>query len=127
MVRVRGRARLAQVMESYKRLQAFLQILADANRLRIIAALGGERRSVSDIVGVLGVSQPLVSHHLRTLKEAGILAAERRGPFVFYWVRDPRLLGVLETMHGMIPDETREEGGFRVPPFRGGMPPWGSV
>lgn len=104
-----------------------MQILADANRLRIIAALGGERRSVSDIVGVLGVSQPLVSHHLRTLKEAGILAAERRGPFVFYWVRDPRLLGVLETMHGMIPDETREEGGFRVPPFRGGMPPWGSV
>lgn len=114
-------------METYKRLQAFLQILADANRLRIIAALGDERRSVSDIVRLLGVSQPLVSHHLRTLKDAGILAAERRGPFVFYWVRDARLIGALEAMNGMIPDETREEGGFRVPPFPGGMPPWGSA
>ena len=41
-------------------------------------------KAVSTLVSETGLAQPLVSHHLRVLKEAGIVRAERRGAFVFY-------------------------------------------
>lgn len=59
--------------------------LSDPVRLRLytrIAACDGET-CVCDIQDV-GVSQPTVSHHLRKLREAGLIASERRGTWVYY-------------------------------------------
>ncbi|WP_151772639.1 ArsR/SmtB family transcription factor [Streptomyces abyssomicinicus] len=60
--------------------------LGDPVRLRLFSAVashpGGEA-CVCDISDV-GVSQPTVSHHLKRLKEAGLLASERRGTWVYY-------------------------------------------
>ncbi len=58
--------------------------LSDANRLRIIRVLTMDCRSVSMIVEETGLSQPLVSHHLRVLREAGLARAEGRGAFTYY-------------------------------------------
>ncbi|WP_084614356.1 ArsR/SmtB family transcription factor [Nakamurella lactea] len=60
--------------------------LSDPVRLRLysrIAACGGEI-CVCDISDV-GVSQPTVSHHLRKLRDAGLIDCERRGTWVYYW------------------------------------------
>ncbi len=63
-----------------------LKALADPVRLqlysRIVAAPGGEA-CVCDIQDV-GVGQSTVSHHLKRLREAGVLASERRGTWVYY-------------------------------------------
>lgn len=62
-----------------------LKALADPVRLRLysrIAASGGEV-CVCDL-GDVGVSQPTVSHHLRRLREAGLVEGERRGSWVYY-------------------------------------------
>jgi DNA-binding transcriptional ArsR family regulator len=61
-----------------------LKVLAEPNRIRLVQVLTLECRSVSDIVAEVGLSQPLVSHHLRILRDAGIARQERRGSFVFY-------------------------------------------
>ena len=62
--------------------------LGDPVRLRLFTAVasheGGEA-CVCDISDV-GVSQPTVSHHLKKLKEAGLLTSERRGTWVYYRV-----------------------------------------
>lgn len=58
--------------------------LSDANRLRIIRVLTLDCQSVSRIVEETGLSQPLVSHHLRVLREAGLTRAEGRGVFTYY-------------------------------------------
>ncbi|MBM7172334.1 helix-turn-helix transcriptional regulator [Streptomyces sp. G44] len=62
--------------------------LGDPVRLRLFSAVasheGGEA-CVCDISDV-GVSQPTVSHHLKKLKEAGLLTSERRGTWVYYRV-----------------------------------------
>ncbi|MEU2719703.1 ArsR/SmtB family transcription factor [Streptomyces smyrnaeus] len=62
--------------------------LSDPVRLRLFSAVashaGGEA-CVCDISDV-GVSQPTVSHHLKKLKEAGLLLSERRGTWVYYSV-----------------------------------------
>ena len=61
--------------------------IADAGRLRLlsyIAAQPGAEACVCNLVEPLGLAQPTVSHHLRVLTEAGLLARERRGTWMFY-------------------------------------------
>ncbi|MEV4382670.1 metalloregulator ArsR/SmtB family transcription factor [Streptosporangium sp. NPDC049644] len=61
--------------------------LGDPVRLRIlsIVAAGGEA-CVCDIAAAFEVSQPTVSHHLKVLKEVGLLTSERRASWVYYRV-----------------------------------------
>jgi DNA-binding transcriptional ArsR family regulator len=75
---------------------AFLaKSLADENRLRILLCVGKEKKSVSRIVEELGLSQPLVSHHLKELKRALLVKVERSGPFIYYEITDSRVLEIL--------------------------------
>ncbi len=82
-------------MQDWTKLRLFFQTLADANRLRIIKVIGQERRSVSEIVEATGLSQPLVSHHLRLMREQGILETQREGPFIYHRLKETRLLEAL--------------------------------
>ena len=79
-------------------LQQFLKILADSNRLRIVYFIGKERKSVSEIIQSLELPQPLVSHHLRVLKEGHVLEPEREGAFIYYSLTKPKLLGSLKEL-----------------------------
>ena len=79
-------------------LQQFLKILADSNRLRIVYFIGKERKSVSEIIQSLELPQPLVSHHLRVLKEGHVLEPEREGAFIYYSLTKPQLLGSLKEL-----------------------------
>jgi DNA-binding transcriptional ArsR family regulator len=87
-----------------QRLALFCQVLGDTNRLRILRFLAGERRSVSEIVTAMGVSQPLASHHLRAMREQGILETKREGPFIFYTLCDPRLTEALSFLADVAQD-----------------------
>jgi len=79
-----------------KKLQSVFQTLSDSNRLKIIKYINDKERSVSQIVEETGLSQPLVSHHLRALRERQILETSRNGPFIYYRIRDKRLLQVFD-------------------------------
>lgn len=65
-------------------LSRFFKVLSEPARLRIVLALSDECRPVSDVVDTTGIPQPLVSHHLRILRDAGIARPDRRGPYVYY-------------------------------------------
>ncbi len=82
-------------MDEAVKLQIYFQILGDSNRLRIIKYIGGRECSVSEIVENTKLSQPLVSHHLRTLRENQVLETKRKGAFVYYKLKDERLLSAL--------------------------------
>lgn len=69
---------------SEEALARLFQSLGDPTRLRIIKVLNGECQSVSAIVKAVGLPQPLVSHHLRVLREQGLARAQRRGAFTHY-------------------------------------------
>jgi ArsR family transcriptional regulator len=58
--------------------------LADDTRMRILIRLAGREVCVCDLVDELGVAQPLLSFHLRVLRQAGLVRAERRGRWSFY-------------------------------------------
>jgi len=82
-------------MDDAHKLQHLFQTLGDANRLKIIKFIEDGERSVSEIVEALGLSQPLVSHHLRILREREILQTKRNGPFIYYKLKTRKLLDAL--------------------------------
>ncbi|MBX3302308.1 MAG: winged helix-turn-helix transcriptional regulator [Nitrospira sp.] len=61
-----------------------LKALADETRLRILKSLLAEEKCVSDLVRELGFPQPHVSHHLRILRESGVVEGIRDGKQVCY-------------------------------------------
>lgn len=58
--------------------------LADETRLQIIERLCDGEQCVCDLSGILGTAQSLLSFHLKTLKDAGILRDRREGRWVYY-------------------------------------------
>jgi DNA-binding transcriptional ArsR family regulator len=78
--------------------------LSDENRLRILMCLNGQKRSVSKIVEEVGLSQPLVSHHLKELKRCLIVDIERNGPFIYYRLADSRILDVVHVLESIAMD-----------------------
>lgn len=71
-------------------------VLADPTRLRLLSLISaaGEACAACDLVDPLGVSQPTVSHHLKVLREAGLVESEKRGRWVYYRPV-PERLGIL--------------------------------
>jgi ArsR family transcriptional regulator len=65
---------------------ALLKAIADPYRLRMLATLAraSEEVCVCDFTDSLPLNQPTVSHHLRILREAGLVTGERRGTWVYY-------------------------------------------
>jgi DNA-binding transcriptional ArsR family regulator len=63
-----------------------LSALADPVRLSIIRQLASAAGAVCacDFTECCTVSQPTVSHHLKVLREAGVLTSERQGTFIYY-------------------------------------------
>ncbi|TDC45330.1 transcriptional regulator [Actinomadura sp. KC345] len=68
--------------------------LADPVRLRLlnlIASAEGGEACVCDLTGPFEVSAPTISHHLKILRQAGLIEGERRGTWVYYRVIPERL------------------------------------
>jgi ArsR family transcriptional regulator len=68
-------------------LESVLKALADRHRLRIVNLLqraGGEPVCVCEVQPLLGLSQGTVSHHLKQLLEAGVIARETRGTYSYF-------------------------------------------
>jgi ArsR family transcriptional regulator, arsenate/arsenite/antimonite-responsive transcriptional repressor len=61
-----------------------MKLLSDATRLRVLMLLTKRELCVCQIMGVLGISQPLVSRNLHLLDEAGFLRERKEGKLVFY-------------------------------------------
>jgi DNA-binding transcriptional ArsR family regulator len=75
-----------------------LQALADPTRLAIVRQLASDPEVCAcDFTSCCDVRQPTVSHHLKVLREAGIVTSERRGNWIFYRLE----LGVAERLAGI--------------------------
>jgi ArsR family transcriptional regulator len=67
-----------------------LKALGDPTRLRILDLLAQQPDPlcVCDLTPLFPQNQPTISHHLRLLREAGLIETERRGTWSFYWATD---------------------------------------
>ena len=65
-------------------LAELFQALGDPTRLRILSVLDTACVPVGAIVEATGLRQPAVSHHLRVLRDRGLVRPERRGAYIYY-------------------------------------------
>ncbi|WP_017792509.1 metalloregulator ArsR/SmtB family transcription factor [Leucobacter salsicius] len=89
-----------------------LKALAEPLRLRMLSAIATDPRGeacVCDLAELTDVSQPTVSHHLKVMKDAGLLASERRGTWVWYRVVASRKNAVTALLDSFAPATLLED------------------
>lgn len=94
-----GPATLPQAAELARRFQA----LADEKRVRVLDVLRDGEHCVCDLTEALDVSQSLLSFHLKTLKDAGLVTDRRQGRWSYYALVPEALAelkAVLDALHG---------------------------
>jgi DNA-binding transcriptional ArsR family regulator len=73
--------------------------LGDEHRQRILLTFEpGERLNVGQIAEVSTLSRSAVSHHLKILRESGVLLNEKQGKEVYFWINKEFLLDAMETV-----------------------------
>ncbi|MEA2513394.1 MAG: ArsR family transcriptional regulator, arsenate/arsenite/antimonite-responsive transcriptional [Thermomicrobiales bacterium] len=83
-------------VDRQERLVAGFKALADPTRLEIFRLIAVQEAPICacDVVARFALTQPTISHHLKVLREAGLIAVSRRGVWAHYAV-DPRGLALL--------------------------------
>ena len=88
-------------VDSAAEMAPVLAALADPVRLRIVSMLAAAPQGAAcgcDLEQPLGLAQPTVSHHLKILREAGLVVGERKGRWVYYRVVPDRLEELREAL-----------------------------
>jgi ArsR family transcriptional regulator, arsenate/arsenite/antimonite-responsive transcriptional repressor len=85
----------------------FFKALADPHRLTMLATLArsDDEVCVCDFTGALPLNQPTVSHHLRILREAGLVTCERRGTWVYYRLSEDASSRIDAALRSVIPEK----------------------
>lgn len=91
-----------------------LNALGDPNRQAILMVLGNQKRlNVGEITSHFSISRPAISHHLKILKDAKILIAEKQGQETYYMIDGESVIQELQTVvevitncirYGKLPD-----------------------
>ena len=71
--------RVNEPLELAQRLAPVMKALSDENRLAILLAVAQQDRSVTELTAVTGLPQTLVSHHLKSLRENGLVTVTAQG------------------------------------------------
>lgn len=86
--------------EGWERFSRFFAALGDTTRQQILLVFEpNEEICVNDIARLFKLSRPAISHHLKVLRNAGLLECEKRGKEVYYRVNYPYCVEVLRTVH----------------------------
>ena len=81
---------------------ARFKVLSEPARLRLIMALEGGERNVSQLVERTGVTQTNVSRHLQALARAGVVGRRREGIQVYYHIADPAIFELCDHVCGSL-------------------------
>ncbi|PWJ67000.1 ArsR family transcriptional regulator [Rathayibacter iranicus NCPPB 2253 = VKM Ac-1602] len=84
-----------QMTEDLEPAAELFKVLSSSSRLRLLRALAEETSTVGRLAEVTGLSQPLVSQHLRMLRTAGLVAVERVGREAHYSVADTHVTHIV--------------------------------
>ncbi len=105
----------------YEAAGELLRALASPLRIALVTELGAGERCVHELVDALGVSQPLVSQHLRVLRAAGVVRGERSGREIRYRLADEHVAHIVAdaVSHAREPRPTGPEQALHDPAQHG--------
>jgi len=76
-----------KILKEVSQAADLLKIIAEENRLKILCILKAGERCVCDIWQDLDIPQNLASHHLKVLKDAGLIDSRKEGLKMIYWIK----------------------------------------
>ncbi len=89
--------------DGWERFSQFFFALGDRTRQKIMLLFEpNEEICVNEIVRIFSLSRPAISHHLKVLRNAGLLLSEKRGKEVYYRVHHDHCAKVLEAVHNFV-------------------------
>jgi ArsR family transcriptional regulator len=81
-----------------------LQALAEPTRLAMVRQLAREGEVCAcDFTACCDVAQPTVSHHLKVLRQAGVVSSDRRGTWIYYRLRPEAMRRLADLLDGLAP------------------------
>jgi len=83
--------------------------LADPKRILILYTLSEQPHTVTELVELLDLNQPMVSRHLKVLRERGMVVAQRVGPAVEYRLADKRLVEALDLLRAVLATKLKNQ------------------
>lgn len=86
----------------------FFRVLGHPARVKLLQALRGGELSVGALQEVLGLDSSGTSQHLAALRKQGLVIGRKEGTMVYYRVKDPRTLELLELAKGIIASTLEE-------------------
>lgn len=87
------------IPREWRNISKVYSALGDEHRQRILLTFEpGERLNIGEIVAVSTLSRTAVSHHLRILREAGVLQCLKEGKEVYYWINKDFVVDAMETV-----------------------------
>jgi ArsR family transcriptional regulator len=92
-------------MAEAEQVAPLMKALADPVRLRLmslVASHDGGEACVCDLNDAFDLSQPTISHHMKVLREAGLVDRDKRGVWVYYRIR-PQALAAIGALIGCTP------------------------
>lgn len=101
-----------------------LKFLGDGNRLRILKILSRQESCVCELIEQIGMPQPLVSYHLRRLREAGLVRTRRKAQWVYYSI-DPAAWRTLVSplLNGYLMTDFPPEAAYGASDWCDALPP----
>lgn len=113
-IRMDGPFRLSPHATDVELLAKYFRGFGDPTRLRILALVAEQERSVGELVNILKQPQPKVSNHLACLRWCGFVTAERRGKRVFYRVSDERVTEVIALTRTLLDGNEEHVAQFKL-------------
>ncbi|HEY5248649.1 MAG TPA: metalloregulator ArsR/SmtB family transcription factor [Dermatophilaceae bacterium] len=94
------------VLELARRLAPVMKALSDENRLVILLAVAQQDRSVTELTAVTGLAQTLVSHHLKSLRDNGLVTVTAHGRSNVYSLCCAAVADPLEMLAALAKDQS---------------------
>jgi len=90
---------MTRMSEENVQLARMLDAVSDPVRMRIVFFLVEQgRKNVGDIARDFTISRPAISHHLKVLKDSGVVESEKLGQEVFYWINTRQVVNSLRAL-----------------------------
>jgi DNA-binding transcriptional ArsR family regulator len=94
------------IPETWQQIAKVFNALGDEHRQRLLLTFEpGERLTAGQLAEVSTLSRPTVSHHLKILREAGVLQHERQGKTIYFWIDKTYLNDSLQAVLTYLRDE----------------------
>lgn len=98
---------LQAIPEEWSNTSKLFVALGDEQRQRLLLAFEpGERLNITQIVSTSSLSRTAVNHHLKVLRDAGVLGSEKVGKEVYFWIQKELIIDALQRVLAYVDEKT---------------------